>query len=160
MDDEEEFDTDKEDEKARAPGPQDVDDLERGENQDELFGVFYRNGRRTSLQASDTDDSKQGSEEYDHEDFLAQMMVDLRKTSDEMTEEKIRRESQEKYAEYERQKNLEESKFSDNNFWALPRDNSSDPDVDALLAELDDDGDSYVKVEIDNEVKVEEIEDD
>ena len=33
---------------------------------------------------------------------------------------------------------MEESKFADNNFWALPRE-SNDSDVDALLAELDDD---------------------
>lgn len=48
MDDDEEFDSENEKE-ARREGGKEIDDLEKGaENQDELFGVFYRNGRRTS----------------------------------------------------------------------------------------------------------------
>ena len=65
-------------------------------------------------------------------------MVDLRKTAEDMTEAEIKRQREEKEAELAKQKDMEESKFADNNFWALPRE-SNDSDVDALLAELDDD---------------------
>ena len=41
---------------------------------------------------------------------------------------------------------MEESKFADNNFWALPRENSQS-DVDALLAELEDEDYQEVKIE-------------
>ena len=81
--------------------------------------------------------SKDG-DDYDHEAFLEQMMVDLRKTAEDMTEAEIKRQREEKEAELAKKKDMEESKFADNNFWALPRE-SNDSDVDALLAELDDD---------------------
>ena len=70
-----------------------------GGNQDEIFGVFYRNGRRTSLKDSDTDDSKRDDgDNYDHAAFMEQMMVDIRNKSDEMNEEKLRKESEEIHA--------------------------------------------------------------
>ena len=65
-------------------------------------------------------------------------MVDLRKTAEDMTEAEIKRQREEKEAAFKKQKDMEESKFADNNFWALPT-NTSEPDVDALLAELDED---------------------
>lgn len=71
MDDDEEFDSENEKE-ARREGGKEIDDLEKGaENQDELFGVFYRNGRRTSQKDSDTDASnRDDGDNYDHVAFM------------------------------------------------------------------------------------------
>ena len=133
MDDEEELDSDKDDGTNVAPQP--VDDDE--ENQDDLFRVFY-DRRRGSVAGSESTSKDGNSDDYDPEAFLEQMMVDLRKTAEDMTEAEIKRQREEKEAALKKEKDMEESKFADNNFWALPRDNV-DNDVDALLAELEDD---------------------
>jgi hypothetical protein len=136
IDDEEELDSDKDEKKqGDAPAPDGDDDPD---NQDDLFRVFYERGGRKDSIADSNSSKKEDGDDYDHEAFLEQMMVDLRKTAEDMTEAEIKRQREEKEAAFYKQKDMEESKYSDNNFWAIPT-KTTENDVDALLAELDDD---------------------
>ena len=100
MDDEEELDSDK-DVKTAGGAPKPSED-DPDENQEDLFRVFYdRNNKRTSVAGSDSS-SRQDGDDYDHEAFLEQMMVDLRKTAEDMTEAEIKRQREEKEAALEK----------------------------------------------------------
>merc|ERR1712046_478764 len=90
---------------------------------------FMREVVAKALSMTVTQAKKEDGDDYDHEAFLEQMMFDLRKTAEDMTEAEIKRQREEKEAAYNKQKDMEESKFSDNNFWALPV-KTTESDVD------------------------------